>query len=582
MKEFKFIDLFAGIGGTRIGFEQACKELNLKCECVLTSEWDKYAQKTYQENFGELPHGDVRAISVEDIPVHNILLAGFPCQPFSIAGVSKKNALGMPHGFSCDKQGNLFFEIERVLRHRQPEAFLLENVKHLKRHDKGLTYQVIQHILKNVLGYSIVDYIYDARNFVPQHRERIFIVGFRDPAIAAHFQFPEPPDGDQRLGSILETDVDRKYTLTDHLWKYLQEYREKHRSKGNGFGYSLFGPLDVARTLSARYYKDGSEILIEQNGRNPRRLTPSECAKLMGFPDTFRIPVSDTQAYKQFGNAVVVPVVKIISKAILLALASSEASKKGVKYTKPAPSMPFEIRSPAASFTRGPRKYYEPEKIKKVQTRMIKWWTAQHNLEGLFPWRSSKTSSYKALVTEVLLQRTRAEAVNKIYRDFFRQFPTQRKLNQATEAGIKKAIRSLGLAWRAAKLKQLAGSIIRGIPANYDDLIKLPGVGPYAAGSFMSLHSGKRAIIPDANMARILGRIFGFEVHGETRRNKSFLALCKEITPKRKFREFNYAVIDFGRLICKPGKPLCRECFLNNVCDYANIYLKNLKRESKN
>lgn len=274
MKELKFIDLFAGIGGTRIGFEQACEELNINCKCVFTSEWDKFAQKTYHENFGEWPHGDIRTISLEDIPSHSVLLAGFPCQPFSIAGVSKKNALGMPHGFLCDKQGNLFFEIERILRHRKPEAFLLENVKHLKRHDKGRTYQIIEHILKKELNYSVVDHIYDARYFVPQHRERIFIVGFRDANVAARFRFPDPPAEAPRLGSILEIDVKPKYTLTDHLWKYLQDYREKHRSKGNGFGYSLFGPHDVARTLSARYYKDGSEILIEQNGKNPRRLTP--------------------------------------------------------------------------------------------------------------------------------------------------------------------------------------------------------------------------------------------------------------------------------------------------------------------
>jgi len=320
MTEIKFIDLFAGIGGTRLGFERACSELNVACRPVFSSEWDKHAQKTYLVNFGETPAGDIRAIPSEDIPDHHVLLAGFPCQPFSIAGVSKKNALKLPHGFYCEKQGTLFFEIERIIRDKQPDAFLLENVKHLKRHDRGRTYAVIEYTLKEVLRYTVFDRIYDARAVVPQHRERIFIVGFRDPRVAVNFRFPEIEDRGPKLGSILQKDVDEKYTITDHLWDYLQNYREKHRQKGNGFGYGLFRPSDVARTLSARYYKDGSEILIEQTGKNPRRLTPRECARLMGFPDTFVIPVSDTQAYRQFGNSVVVHIVSEISKAIIRAL----------------------------------------------------------------------------------------------------------------------------------------------------------------------------------------------------------------------------------------------------------------------
>lgn len=575
MHELTFIDLFAGIGGTRAGFEQACNEFNIKCKCIFTSEWDKYAQKTYYENFSEVPHGDIREIPSENIRAHNVLLAGFPCQPFSIAGVSKKNALGMPHGFSCSKQGNLFFEIERIIEHCKPDVFLLENVKHLKRHDQGRTYQVIEHILKNVCRYTVFDRIYDARTTVPQHRERIFLVGFRDSAVAAFFNFPELPHGDPRLGSILETNVEPKYTLSDHLWKYLQDYREKHRSKGNGFGYGLFGPLDVARTLSARYYKDGSEILIQQNGRNPRRLTPRECARLMGFPDTFKIPVSDTQAYRQFGNSIVVPTVKIISKAIISALAASKIKSKN-HYEMPI-LIHSEVRSPVAFFAKGPGKSYSSKKIRTVQTRLIKWWTGQLQLAVLFPWRSSRTAPYRALVTEVLLQRTRAEAVNKIYHDYFKRFPTSRKLHDATVDDIQKAIKSLGLLWRAAKLKQLAGQIIRGVPKTYEGLVKLPCVGPYAAGSFLSLHSGKRAIIPDANMARILGRNFGFAVHAETRRDKLFLALCEKITPRKKFREFNYAVIDFGRLICKPSKPLCPTCLLNDICIYGKSKLRGRK-----
>jgi DNA (cytosine-5)-methyltransferase 1 len=311
---FRFIDLFAGIGGLRIGFDQ------IGGQCVFTSEWDKYSQATYRENFGnEHPiAGDIRDYSREPalIPAHDVLLAGFPCQPFSIAGVSKKNALGRPHGFLCDTQGTLFFDLAQIIAHHRPSVFLLENVKNLERHDKGRTFATILNVLRNELGYEVHHRVIDSRPWVPQRRERIFIVGFRD---ASNFDFDRLviPNKSPRLGSILEQDVDPKYTLTQHLWNYLQAYREKHQAKGNGFGYSLFGPNDVARTLSARYFKDGSEVLIQQPRKRPRRLTPRECARLMGFERSdgseFSIPVSDTQAYRQFGNAVVVPVVKSVA-----------------------------------------------------------------------------------------------------------------------------------------------------------------------------------------------------------------------------------------------------------------------------
>lgn len=312
----KFIDLFAGIGGTRIAFEEA------GCTCVFTSEWDKFAQQTYEANFGEKPKGDIREISSSEIPDHDILVAGFPCQPFSISGVSKKKSLGLPHGFDDPTQGTLFFEIKRILKDKKPRAFMLENVKHLRRHDKGRTYAVIMKILKEELGYTVHDEVFDASSYVPQHRERIFIVGFREFTL---FEFPSSKSEPKpRFRDILEKSVPEKYTLTDHLWKYLQEYAKKHKAKGNGFGYGLTDLNGKARTLSARYYKDGSEILVPQrNGKNPRRLTPRECANLMGFtqfrPD-FEIPVSDTQAYRQFGNSVVVPLVYEIAKAMVRVL----------------------------------------------------------------------------------------------------------------------------------------------------------------------------------------------------------------------------------------------------------------------
>jgi DNA (cytosine-5)-methyltransferase 1 len=312
-RKFRFIDLFCGIGGFRIGFERA------GCKSVWSCDWDKHAQKTYEENFGELPHGDIHSIAVADIPAHDILCAGFPCQPFSIAGVSKKLSLGMKHGFEDEKQGNLFFEIANIIEYHKPAAFVLENVKHLKRHDRGRTFEIIINTLREALGYTVYHKVIDAKAVVPQHRERVFFVGFRE---WRDFEFPSLPNEGPKLGSILERKPFRKYTLTDHLWNYLQNYALKHAAAGNGFGFGLVTAKDIARTLSARYYKDGSEILISQGGRkNPRRLTPRECARLMGFPDAFKIPVSDTQAYRQFGNAVVVPVVEKIAEAVCAALA---------------------------------------------------------------------------------------------------------------------------------------------------------------------------------------------------------------------------------------------------------------------
>lgn len=329
---FTFIDLFAGIGGIRTAFE------TIGGRCVFTSEWDTYAQKTYSHNFtnSHLIAGDITQVVTTEIPDHDVLLAGFPCQPFSIAGVSKKNALGKAHGFSCETQGTLFFDVARIIETKQPRAFLLENVKNLVSHDKGRTFDVIRRVLTEELGYHIHYRVIDGAHFTPQHRERILIVGFREPVAFDFDALSLPAKGSKRLREILHrTDgtephlpwdenrfydhlaqqVNPKYTLTDNLWRYLQDYADKHRAKGNGFGYGLVGPDDVSRTLSARYYKDGSEILIDQGkGKNPRRLTPRECARLMGFPDTFRIPVSDTRAYKQFGNSVVVDVILHVAK----------------------------------------------------------------------------------------------------------------------------------------------------------------------------------------------------------------------------------------------------------------------------
>ena len=330
---FNFIDLFAGIGGTRLGFEKAGGR------CVFTSEWDEHCKKTYRANFG-IDHeitGDIRSVVPAEIPNHDVLVAGFPCQPFSIAGVSKKNSLGRAHGFECETQGTLFFFIEKILEAKRPAAFLLENVKNLQSHDKGRTFDVIKRVLRDELGYCISHKVIDAKAFTPQHRERIFIAGFReetafdwdqvdlsDPSLRIGSTMKdilhpengsERPEGEYTRGK--QATVNSKYVLSRKLWDYLQAYAAKHQAAGNGFGFGLVGREDTCRTLSARYYKDGSEILVSRGARaRPRRLTPRECARLMGFPDSFEIPVSDTQAYKQFGNSVSVPVVEAVAKAM--------------------------------------------------------------------------------------------------------------------------------------------------------------------------------------------------------------------------------------------------------------------------
>lgn len=370
---FCFIDLFAGIGGIRKGFEE------IGGLCVFTSEWDKEASRTYRANYDcSVPwhrfNSDIREVTLSDkpevskeeayehirsvIPPHDVLLAGFPCQPFSIAGVSKKRSLGRATGFEDQAQGTLFFDTARIIAARRPAVFVLENVKNLKGHDKGRTFKVIMETLDE-LGYAVADAHYDGsrdpkiidgQNFLPQHRERIVLVGFRrDLNIGENFSLANIkdliPERVPELGELLEKNPDPKYILTVHLWEYLFNYAEKHRSKGNGFGFGLVNEHSVTRTLSARYYKDGSEILVDRGwdfqkgfgdadnlSRRPRRLTPLECSRLMGFNEpgqtTFKIPVSDTRAYKQFGNSVVVPVFRAVAQMLLPIIESLPDSQK--------------------------------------------------------------------------------------------------------------------------------------------------------------------------------------------------------------------------------------------------------------
>ena len=332
-ESFKFIDLFAGIGGIRLGFEAHGGQ------CVFTSEWNKFSKQTYLANFpqtqGHVFADDITKVDEKTVPDHDVLLAGFPCQPFSIAGVSKKNALGRPHGFACTTQGTLFFDVARIIAEKRPAAFLLENVKNLVSHDKGNTFDVIIKTLKEELGYEVHFRVIDGQHFVPQHRERILIVGFSGETQFSWEGLDLPEKGSKRISDILHTQngheeeeppytfgakaqVNPKYTLSPKLWDYLQAYAAKHKKAGNGFGFGMVDGSSVSRTLSARYYKDGSEILVSQGKRKrPRRLTPRECSRLMGFPAGFKIPVSDTQAYKQFGNSVVMPVMKEVARIML-------------------------------------------------------------------------------------------------------------------------------------------------------------------------------------------------------------------------------------------------------------------------
>lgn len=315
MDVIRDIDLFAGIGGIRLGLTEACRAQGAGHGTVFASEWNRYSAETYRANF-PTPDvaGDITGVDAASIPDFDVLLAGFPCQPFSIAGVSKKRSLGRPTGFADRTQGTLFFEVARILDERRPAAFLLENVKNLTSHDGGNTFRVIMDTLERELGYHVQWKVIDAARFRPQHRERIYIVGFRG---ETDFSFDNIryPSHVPVVGDVLEDDVPDKYTLSDRLWEYLQAYAAKHRAAGNGFGYGLVTPESArTRTISARYHKDGSECLVWQGeGRNPRRLTPRECARLQGFPDSFVIPVSDTQAYRQFGNSVCVPAVRAVA-----------------------------------------------------------------------------------------------------------------------------------------------------------------------------------------------------------------------------------------------------------------------------
>jgi DNA (cytosine-5)-methyltransferase 1 len=322
---FTFIDIYAGIGGFRL----ALQELGGKCE--FSCEWDRSAKETYYRNFGEIPFGDIREFTGTDvpdaviekcIPPHDILAAGFPCQPFSRAGVSARSSLGQQHGFSCEIQGTLFFDLVRIAKARRPKVLLLENVKNLKSHDGGRTFAKIKETIEQDLGYSFSAEIINASSLVPQKRERCFMVCFRDKA--KQFKFPLLMKAPRPLSSILEPNPPARYTISDRLWEGHQNRTQRNLARGAGFTAYEADLSKPAHTLVARYGKDGKECLIPQKGKNPRKLTPRECARLQGFPENFVLPASDAAAYRQFGNSVPVPVVAKIAEAVLAELTKNK------------------------------------------------------------------------------------------------------------------------------------------------------------------------------------------------------------------------------------------------------------------
>jgi len=308
---FNFIDLFAGIGGFRLGLEP------YGGKCVFSCEIDPYAAKTYQAWHGDDPIGDITILDPASVPDHDILTGGFVCKSFSIAGVSKKKSLGVPHGFDDPKSGELFFYLANIIEAKQPKIFILENVKNLVSHNQGKTFKIILNIL-NDFGYQVSYKVIDAQYWVPQHRERVLIVGLRTSYFDnLQFEFPTLPESNKlKIKDILEKEVPEKYTLSNHLWDYLQKRADLQKKKGNGFGFGLVNLDGITRTLSARYHKDGAEILIPQVGKNPRRLTPREAARLMGYPDHLPIVVSDTRAYQQFGNAIVPALIRWVTSSL--------------------------------------------------------------------------------------------------------------------------------------------------------------------------------------------------------------------------------------------------------------------------
>jgi len=536
---FTFTDMFAGIGGFRLALQR------LGGRCVLACEWDKLAKVTYFRNFGIVPYGDIkqftgREISNDEldrlIPYHDILAAGFPCQPFSLAGMPARNHYGIETGLN-GSQGDAFFDLMRIATVKKPRALFLENVRHIFSIDHGNTFSTIRQSIEQELGYEFHYSMIDSSTLVPQRRKRLYIVALREPG--SGFEFPEFGSRKLPLKSVLQDEVPEKYTISDKLWVSHIVRSERNLARGTGFTVKVARVDEPSPTIVARYGKDGKECLIAQEGRNPRKLTPLECARLQGFPDSFVRADSDTASYRQFGNSVPVPVIERIGQDIIKTLRKQTAVKG--------------VGRMALSTDR--------EDIDYFRARVLRW--GRQNFKR-FPWRSVE-NPWHALAAEIMLQRTKADQVLPV----FMRFAAKYREPADFVARPTPLFSELGLPIRDDQFLALnRTTIIVGLPNEKAKLLELPGVGDYIASAFLSLHLEKRAALIDANTVRVYGRFFGFETDPETRRKRWLVELAEEITPMRVFRDYNYAIIDFSREICTPRKPQHEMCPLRRKCRY--------------
>jgi len=537
--EFTFSDLFAGIGGFRLALQ------GLGGRCVFACEWNKSAKVTYFRNFGIVPYGDIKQFTGQEIsddeidnliPYHDILTAGFPCQPFSLAGMPARNHFGIETGLN-GSQGDAFFDLMRIATVKKPRALFLENVRNIFSIDHGNTFSTIRHSIEEELGYEFHYAIIDSSAMVPQRRKRLYIVALRE--ASNQFEFPEFANRQLPLRSILQDEVPEKYTISDKLWASHIMRSERNRARGTGFTVKVAKVEEPSPTIVARYGKDGKECLIAQEGRNPRKLTPLECARLQGFPDSFVRADSDTASYRQFGNSVPVPVIERIGQNIIKTLRKQTAVKG--------------IAEMALSTGR--------EDIDYLRARVLRWGRQNFNH---FPWRSVK-NPWHALAAEIMLQRTKADQVLPVFMGFAAKYREPADF----VARPTPLFSRLGLPIRDDQFLALNRTItIVGLPNEKAKLLELPGVGDYVASAFLSLHLEKRAGLIDANTVRVYGRFFGFETDPETRRKRWLVDLAEEITPIRVFRDYNYAIIDFSREICTPRKPQHEMCPLRRKCRY--------------
>lgn len=546
---FRFVDLFAGIGGFRVAMQ------SLGGKCVFSSEWNSSARDTYERNFGEVPYGDIARFAPEGadlrtvselVPDHEVLCAGFPCQPFSKAGVSARNALGYSHGFACATQGTAFFHIARIIEAKRPRVVILENVRNLRSHDSGRTLRTIEQVLSGQLdesgdrasglGYTLAIGELNSSAVVPQRRTRLFLVAFRDSEDAQGFTWPDLAGEPLPLSDALDADVPEAYTISDRLWRGHQERSKRNREAGKGFVAGVADLSKPAATLVARYGKDGKECLIPgAAGSNPRMLTPNECRKLMGFPPDYILPASRAAAYRQFGNAIVVPVVRAIAERALVHVAVPTQS---------------------------------PSTRQRLRQGLLNW--GKRNYQS-YSWRST-TEHWHALLAEVLLQRTKAAKVAEVIPSILARWPRPSDMHSASIQELRDAMHSLGRLERVLTLRDLAGAVRDAIPVEQRALEALPGVGPYTAAAYRSLHLGKRAVLVDSNVARLICRLNGWTYTPESRRDTRVLDAAEMLTPTRAHRAYNYAVLDFTMLICRPAAPHCDSCPLADDCTSRNLY----------